>query len=57
MMQDYRDLLNSQLAEAFPDLADFLPPSTSSAVASHQIGNGIANGVNADGDVKMEEVR
>ncbi|GAA5864228.1 hypothetical protein JCM1840_006707 [Sporobolomyces johnsonii] len=68
-VSDYRDLLNSQLADAFPDLADYLatpaPASTCSATAA----NGTAasthaaptaaphNGNGTTRDTKMEDVR
>ncbi|GAA6005014.1 hypothetical protein JCM10207_008479 [Rhodosporidiobolus poonsookiae] len=58
-VSDYRDLLRSQLGDAFPDLADALPPvaapsgMANGAPAPAPAGSSAAGG----GDVKMEDVR
>ncbi|BGP15023.1 hypothetical protein JCM10213_002832 [Rhodosporidiobolus nylandii] len=52
-VSDYRDLLNGQLGDAFPELAGFLPPAASPAGAD---GASTTAGP-AGGDVKMEDVR
>ncbi|GAA5854555.1 hypothetical protein JCM8547_004883 [Rhodosporidiobolus lusitaniae] len=59
-VSDYRDLLNAQLADAFPDLSDYLsPPSSSTAAAAAVYGSStfVKGAPIPDGDVKMEEVR
>lgn len=52
--QDYRDLLRSQLGDAFPDLAEDVKLMTATQGESQA---GLANGVVPPQDVKMEEAR
>ncbi|GAA6029873.1 hypothetical protein JCM8097_001089 [Rhodosporidiobolus ruineniae] len=59
-VSDYRDLLRSQLGEAFPDLADHLaatapPASAATAVSSSAVPTGANSTATVGGDVKMED--
>ncbi|GAA5906608.1 hypothetical protein JCM6882_008073 [Rhodosporidiobolus microsporus] len=64
-VSDYRDLLRSQLADAFPDLADHLSstapagsaPAESSSHANGMAANGADGLGNGWGDVTMGDVR
>ncbi|BGP54748.1 hypothetical protein JCM8202_003255 [Rhodotorula sphaerocarpa] len=53
-ISDYRDLLRSQLGDAFPDLAEDVKLMTATQGESQA---GLANGVVPPQDVKMEEAR
>lgn len=65
-MQDYRDLLRSQLGDAFPDLAEHLSttstssaagPSSSAAADLAVATNGVSALPNGSADVTMADVR